>query len=112
MYFHQYLMLVVQISMPVEEVSSDPELPAPRIGAYLNDTKQFFLFVENNILCQVSAVSHALFLLFSSYYVFYLEYPNPVKNVMYFQDYVFNYPDSYSRSASYLAVASDIKRNM
>ena len=42
MYFHQYLMLVVQVSMPVEEVSSDPELPAPRIGAYLNDTKLFF----------------------------------------------------------------------
>ena len=90
-------MLVVQVSMPVEEVSSDPELPAPRIGAYLSDTKLFFLFVENNILCQVSAVSHALFLLFSSYYVFYLEYPNPCSeecHVYFLQDYVFNYPDS------------------
>ena len=107
---HIYLWYVLA-STPVEEAKS--ETPSPRIGVYLHDVKQFFVFVEGEVLFEVSTLSHAIFLMFSSFYVFYLEYPKPVKNVMFFfQDYIFSYPDSLSRSASYLATASDIKKHL
>ena len=90
-----------------------PARSAPRIGAYLHDTRQFFIFIDGQVLCQVPTFCQALFLLFSSFYIFYLEYPKQVRNVLYFlQDYIFSYPDSVSRPASYLAIASDIKRNL
>ena len=85
----------------MSEASS--ESPAPRIGVYLNE---FFIFVDGVVLCKVFELPQALFLMFSS---FYFEYPNQVKNVMHVL-YIFGYPDSVSRSASYLAIASDIKR--
>lgn len=100
----------VQASTPVEKAKS--ETPSPRIGVYLHGVKQFFVFVEGEVLFEVSTLSHAIFLMFSSFYVFYLEYPKPVKNVLFFQDYIFSYPDSLSRSASYLAMASDIKKHL
>lgn len=42
-----------------------------------------------------------------------LEYPQPLKNVFYFlQDYILGQPDSSKKSANYLAIVSDIKRNV
>ena len=100
------------MSTPVEGARSG--IPTPRIGAYIHeDVKQFFIFIEGEVLCEVTSISQAIFLMFSSFYVFYLEYPKPVKNVLFFlQDYIFSYPDSLSRSATYLAIASDIKHNL
>ena len=60
---------------------------------------------------QVPSFQFALFLAFSSYYVFHLEYPKAIKNVMFFlQDYILSYPDSLHWPATYLATASDIKK--
>ena len=42
------------------------------------------LFVEKAILCEVPCLSTALFVAFASCYVFNLEYPKPVKNILYF----------------------------
>ena len=100
---HFYL----QPSIPVCEAAQSNNL-APRIGVY--DNNQFFIFAENSVLCKTDNFPHAVFLMFSSYYTFYLEYPHPVKGVFWFmQDYIFSYPDSCNRSASYLATTSDIK---
>ena len=50
-------------------------------------------------------------LAFASYYVFNLEYPKPIKNILYFfQDFIVKHPDSYDRNGTYLAITSDIKR--
>ena len=69
------------------------------------------MLVEQDVLCQVPSVQLALFITFSAYYVFHLEYPKQLKNVMYFlQDFVLAYPDFLRRPANYLATASDIKK--
>ncbi len=74
--------------------------------------KQFFVLVEQKVLCQVPSFQFALFILFSAYYAFHLQYPRSIKNVMFFlQDYVLAYPDSMHRPATYLATASDIKKH-
>ena len=87
-----------------------PKRTAPRIAAF---GSQYFIIVEQFVVCEVSSFSRALFVMFSCYYVFNLEYPKSVKNVMlFFQDYIFGRPDSESRPANYLAIASDIKRNL
>jgi len=73
----------------------------------------FFIFVEGDVLCKVPTLPHAIFLMFTVYYVFHLEYPPQSKTILWFlQDYIFSYPDSTGRTATYLAVTSDIKRNL
>ncbi|XP_065902672.1 uncharacterized protein [Dysidea avara] len=105
-----------QISTKVEDAAkSQTSYAAPRIGGYLGvgPDDQFFVFVENMTLCQCSTLPDAIFLTFSAYYSFYLEYSTQTKSFMWFlQDYIFSYPDNTDRSASYLAVTSDIKRNL
>ena len=88
------------------------ELPSPRVAVFSSATKkQFFILVEKAILCEVPCLSTALFVAFASYYVFNLEYPKPVKNILYFfQDFIVKHPDSYDRNSPYLAITSDVKR--
>ena len=85
---------------------------SPRIEAFVGDEAiQYFVLVEQCVLCQVPSFQYALFITFSAYYIFHLEYPKAVKNAMFFfQDYVLAYPDSQRRPATYLATASDIKK--
>ena len=65
--------------------------PTPRIGAYDN---QLFIFIEDAVLCSTNNLTDAIFLMFSSYYTFYVEYPPPVKAEFWFiQDYIYCYPD-------------------
>ena len=83
---------------------------SPRIAAFVGEESiQYFILVEKTVLCQVPSLQLAiLFLAFSAYYTFHLEYP---KSIMYFlQDYVLSYPDALRRPATYLAMASDIKK--
>ena len=81
-----------------------------RIAAFVGEESiQYFVLVEKTVLCQVPSLQLAMFLAFSAYYAYHLEYPKPIKNVMFFlQDYVLSYPDSLRRPATYLATASDI----
>lgn len=89
-----------------------PQRSSPRIAAFIGEEMiQYFVLVEQCVLSQVPSLQHALFITFSAYYIFHLEYPKPVKNAMlFFQDYVLAYPDSQRRPATYLATASDIKK--
>lgn len=95
---------------PVIDAQQDSS--SPMIGTYLAGKPQYFLFVEGMVLNKMETFCDAMFLLFSSYYIFHLEYPKSVKNILWFmQDYLLLYPnDSMHRSALYLSVTSDIKR--
>ena len=105
-------MLYTQFTTEVTEARQ--ELPTPQITAFMDESNaQYFIFVEGNILCKTTRFTDSLFLMFASYYIFNLKYPSQVKNVLYFfQDYIFGYPDSCGRNATYLATVSDIKSNL
>ena len=62
---------------------------SPRIVAFIGEeTKQYFVLVEQDVLCQVPSVQLTL------QCILHLEYPKQLKNVMYFlQDCVLAYPD-------------------
>lgn len=82
---------------------------SPCIAAFIGEEMiQYFVLVEQCVLSQVPSLQYALFITFSAYYVFHLEYPKPVKNAMFF--FVLAYPDSQCRPATYLATAYDIKK--
>ena len=73
-----------------------PLRTSPRIAAFVGDQAiQYFVLVEQRVLCQVSSFQQAMFVAFSSFYIFHLEYPKELKNVTSFlQDYIIAYPDS------------------
>ena len=88
--------------------------PSPRVAAFLTDQKrQYFVITESKVLCEVPSLQDALFYTFASYYVFNLAYPKECEKLFFFlQDYIVQHPDSVGRTSSYLATASDIKRNV
>ena len=99
--------------MTPEDVCKQPPLrTAPRIAAFMGEENiQYFVLIEHRVLCQVPSLQHALYIMFSAFYVFHLEYPKQTKNVMFFfQDYIVAHPDSMKRPGTYLAVVSDIKK--
>lgn len=100
------------------QIAEKPETAAkeyhnsPRVASFIStECAQYFVFAENDIICEVNSLSAAVITFFSCYYVFHLIYPKEIKNVLlFFQDYLLQRPDSQKRSATYLAVAADIKR--
>ena len=101
-----------QLSMANPESASREEFTVPRIAAFVGEEHtQYFVIIEHSILCEVPSIQLAIFVMFSFYYIFHLEYPKHIRNVLYFlQDYVLNFPDSGPRPSVYLAVASDINK--
>ena len=97
------------MTVPVTDAQQDST--SPKIGAYLVGRPQYFLFAEGMILNKIATFCDAMFLLFSSYY---MEYPKPIKNILWFmQDHLVLYPnDCTHRSALYLSVTTDIKRHI
>jgi hypothetical protein len=91
-----------------------PERTQPRIAALIGEeSTQYFVVCEESVLLKVNSIKAALFFTVAAYYVFNLEYPQPAKNVFNFlQDYILTQPDSNKKSASYLAIVSDIKRSL
>ena len=85
---------------------------SPRVAAFVGEESvQYFILVEGQVLCQIPSFQSALFLVFACYYVFHLDYPKIVRNVFFFfQDYVLAFPDSQKRPFVYLATAADIKK--
>ena len=86
----------------------------PRISAFIGEeTVQYLVLCEHQVLCKVSSLQVALFTTFAAYYCFNLEYPSLAKNVFSFlQDYILSHPDSNKKPGAYLATVSDIKRNL
>ena len=89
-----------------------PPRNSPRFVAFVGEHQtQYYVLVEQKVLCQVPSFQEALFVTFSAYYVFHLGYPTVIESVYFFlQDYVLGYPDSSRRKGTYLATATDIKK--
>ena len=95
--------------------SKPPARNQPRIIAMRGEegAVEYFIICEQQVLCKQFSFPNALFFAFSAYYSFNLEYPPMSKNVLYFiQDYILDHPDSRKKSGGYLAIVSDIKRNL
>ena len=87
---------------------------APRVAAIVGErNRQYFVLMEQSVLCEVNSLSQAIFVAFGCYYVYNLIYPPNVSNILsFFQDYLLGYPDSVKRPSSYIAVLSDIKKHL
>ena len=94
---------------PPEHVCKEvPLRNSPRIAAFIGEeSQQYLILLEQRVLCQLPSFQLAVFIVFSTYYCFHLEYP--VRNVMlFFQDYKLSFPDGLRRPATYLAMGLDI----
>lgn len=70
----------MQLTESPESVSRESETNSPIIAAFVGEEAiQYFIIIERSVLCQVPTFQFALFLAFSSYYVFHLEYPKAIK---------------------------------
>lgn len=97
-----------------DAITSVPIRNAPRVAAMVGErNRQYFVLMEQSVLCEVSSLSQALFVAFGCYYVYNLEYTTKASNIFFFcQDYLLGYPDSAKRPSSYIAVLSDIKKHL
>ena len=107
--------LIPQGMESVDSVCKKPPARAqPWIAAILGEeSAQYFIICEQRVFCKMSTLPMALFVAFSLYYCLNLEYPVQAKNILAFvQDFILCQPDSGKKSGGYLAVVSDIKRNI
>lgn len=95
-------------------VSSDPpKRNAPWIGEFKVEDGDsiYFIFVEQKVLCTTNSFTKALFIWFSLYYIFNLEYDTNANDVcVFFQEFVFGLPNnSFKKTSTYLSVTTDIQ---
>ena len=77
------------------------------------ESPQYIVVCEDRMLFKLESLKLALFFTVAAYYCFNLEYPTQAKSVFHFiQDYILGQPDSSKKSATYIAVVSDIHRNL
>ena len=69
---------------PIEVALCAPKRSAPRIACFPGEQCQYFIYVESEVLCEVTSFAHALMLWFVSHYVFNLEYCTKAKEVALF----------------------------
>ena len=96
----------------MEEASQAvPKRNTPRIAAFRAPEKmQYFIFVEQSVLCEALDIQAALYFWFASFYVFNLEYDKNAKLLsLFFQDVILGLPDTNRRGASYISIVSDLK---
>ena len=101
--------------MSVEDaIKTNPVRNAPRVAAMISESnKQYFVLMEQTVLCEVQSLPSTFYWLWLLYYVYNLEYPTKASNIFFFfQDYLLGYPDSLKRPSSYIAVVSDIKKDL
>ena len=80
------------MSITMEEAAvKEPKRMSPRIAAFKRDNaKQYFIFMEEDVFCEVPNLTAALMLWFCVHYVFDLEYSKDIRDVgFFFQDVVF-----------------------
>ena len=92
----------------------NPVRNQPWIAAFLDESRSKYIVVcETKRFCKVFSLQSALFAVFSLYYCFNLEYPDAAKWIyQFFQDFILEQPDCSKKTATYLAVTSDIKRKL
>ena len=85
---------------------------APRIACFKGPTTepQYFIFVEQNVLCSVATFSKAFILWFISHYIFNLEYCKHTREVaLFMQEFVFDLPARDKNSSLYLTVTTGVQ---
>jgi len=87
-----------------------PTQSAPCVAAMIGETnKQYFVLMEQSVICEVPSLPQALYVAFGCYYVYNLEYaPKASCIFFFFQDYLLGYPNLLKRPSLYIAVLSDI----
>lgn len=100
---------VYDISCSLEEISVErPPKNAPRIMKLSGGQKnQFFILVEQDVLTEVCSISQAIF---STHYIFDMEYANAVNGVgLFFQDLIFNLTGGGGRKSSYKSIVGELR---
>lgn len=101
--------------VPESVAVAEPHRNAPWIGQFVADDGDdhyiYFIFIEQSALCTVNSLSMALFIWFSLFYVFNLEYVASIRDLcLFFQEFVFGLPDnSAKKNSTYLAVTTDVQ---
>ena len=90
-----------------------PKRNSPRIGRFIaiSSKPAYFIFVEQKVLVQVSSFPMALFIWFSSHYVFNLEYHKYYKDAaMFMQEFIFELPecDARLKKQNYLTIVTEL----
>lgn len=68
---------------------------------------QFFILVEQDVLTEVCSISQAIF---STHYIFDMEYANAVNGVgLFFQDLIFNLTGGGGRKSSYKSIVGELR---
>ena len=107
------LCTVLQGTDNISDICSNlPVRNQPRIAAIVGDlVTEYLLFVNKKFFAKFPSLKMVLFIVFSCYYCFNLEYPEAAKWIfVFFQDYILEQPDNTKKSATYLSITSDIKR--
>ena len=99
---------------PETVASSPPTRNAPWIGEFVveDGDSVYFIFVEQKVLCSVNSFAKSLYIWFSLFYIFNLEYDKNTKDIsLFLQEFVFGLPSSdRNKSSTYLSVSTDIQR--
>ena len=97
-----------------EACKKPPQRTQPYIIAtFGEENTQYYVVGEQQVICKVTTLPLALYITFSTFYCFNLEYPPKAKSLFhFFQDYICEIADNTKRSGNYHAIASDIKRKV
>ena len=92
--------------------SESPVRTAPRICEFSTEDgpSKYMIFIEQQAICETGTLTKAIFLWFSSHYVFHLCYDTISHVCLFFQEFSFGLPCTNTRSPSYLSKATDIQR--
>ena len=104
-------------SRTIEELSSlAPVRNSPRIIEVLDDdgVPVYNIVCERNCFCKTPTFHDALYFCFATYYIFNLEYPKPVSNLLFFffQDCILSFPDSLDRNTNFVTIVTDINKHV
>ena len=105
----------LQITITPEDAATvNTSRNSPWIGRFLVDDAepQYFVFVEQKILCPCPSLTRAVLIWFASHYAFDLKYSKYCHDAaLFFQEFIFGFPApaGYKKSANYLAIATELK---
>ena len=104
----------MQVATSPEDADKEkPSRNSPRIGRFAVEDGMplYFIFIEQQVLCQCSTLCKTLLIWFSVHYVFNLQYHKYYHNVaLFLQEFVFDLPEAGKKSSSYLSIATELSK--
>ena len=112
--FLVYCAIHLQIGEDPSVVATQPPARnSPRFAEFIveDSSSSYFVFVEQTTLCECPTFAHALFIWFSTHYVFHLSYCSLLNELCsFFQEFLFGLPLTGKRCVSNLTTATDIQQ--